>query len=126
MARRLFTSEQVIFTIKSTSLEFETSLADIIVSEEEDSFYAGLTLNLEYCPYNLTTYASDVMEDTYKSTSPYLFALAACAIFAFTGLVFIGYDKLVRQRQEKVMHTGKYCRVVVCRSVNSSYIFFCH
>jgi hypothetical protein len=89
-------------------LEHEISFADMLSHVEEDTFYAGLDLNFEYCPYNLTTYASKTMEDSYKTNSPYLFALASIAIFAFTGLLFVGYDQLVRKRQEKVLNTGKF------------------
>jgi hypothetical protein len=91
-------------------LELTQQLSDITAEKNGFEYFAGLSLNDEYCAYSITTYPSKEMEASYKTNQPLLSALAAVGIFVFTIITFLAYDNLVVQRQKKVMESGTYIK----------------
>jgi hypothetical protein len=74
--------------------------------------YSGLKVN-GFCPYTITTYASEDMESSYKNNDPIYFTIAIVIVFVFTALVFFAYDKLVETRQKKVLKTAQKSNAIV-------------
>jgi len=68
--------------------------------------YGGLPIDEEFCAYTVSTYPSQRMKDTHITDAPLIYASISVAIFVFTSLFFLGYDKLVSKRQEKVIMTA--------------------
>jgi hypothetical protein len=54
------------------------------------------------CFYNVRVYPSDEMRDDYVTIKPIIFAAALVAVFLFTSLVFLTYDRLVARRHTVV------------------------
>jgi hypothetical protein len=75
--------------------------------------YGGLPIDEEYCTYTVSTYPSQTMKDDHHTRDPIIFTIIAVAIFVFTALVFIAYDKLVAKRQRKVMETAIQSTAIV-------------
>jgi hypothetical protein len=74
--------------------------------------YSGLKIN-GFCPYTITTYASEEMESSYKNNDPIYFTIAVVLVFVFTAFVFFSYDKLVETRQRKVLKTAQKSDAIV-------------
>mmetsp|Transcript_8004 Transcript_8004/g.20080 ORF Transcript_8004/g.20080 Transcript_8004/m.20080 type:complete len:1233 (+) Transcript_8004:204-3902(+) len=74
--------------------------------------YSGLRIN-GFCPYTITTYASTDMESEYKTSDSIYFTVAIVLVFVFTAMVFLAYDKLVENRQKKVMKSAQKSNAIV-------------
>ncbi len=75
--------------------------------------YGGLPINKEYCGYTVSIYPSETMYDNFITNEPWLYSAIAVSIFAFTTFFLMGYDKLVRIRQKKVMKTAIQSTTIV-------------
>lgn len=64
--------------------------------------YNGADMNKDFCPWVLSIYATQDMEDAHITNRPIAFMMAVLGIFLFTCLVFILYDRIVERRQSKV------------------------
>lgn len=71
-----------------------------------DSFYSGLPVSEEYCPFTITVYPSAETEDAHTTQTPLVFAMVAIMVFLFTAATFILYDFWVERRQRLVMKTA--------------------
>jgi hypothetical protein len=90
-----------------------TELGDFIIGDELEQFYTGLPIADTYCRYNITIYPSEVMEDKYRSNDPIIFTYSVIAIFLFTSICFLGYDKLVADRQQKVVRSAQQSNAII-------------
>ena len=54
------------------------------------------------CFYNVRVYPSSEMEDDNLTSAPLFFALGLMAVFLFTSIVFLTYDRLVSRRHQNV------------------------
>lgn len=70
-------------------------------------------MNKDFCPWVLSVYGTQEMEDAHITNQPLLFMFAVLGVFLFTCLVFILYDRLVEKRQQKVMTTAVNSEKVV-------------
>jgi hypothetical protein len=86
-------------------------LRDYFRHKRHDS---GLPLSGDYCAYTFRAYPSKGMENPSKSSDPVVFSIIVVAIFLIPSLVFLLYDKLVANRQNKVMKAGK-SNPLVCK-----------
>ena len=75
--------------------------------------YNGANMNKEFCPWVLSVYGTQEMEDAHITNQPMLFMFAVLGVFLFTCLVFILYDRIVERRQQKVMTTAVNSEKVV-------------
>jgi hypothetical protein len=75
--------------------------------------YGGLPVDHEHCAYTVSCYPSQTMKDKHYTNNPTIFTIIACCIFIFTALVFMGYDKLVTMRQQKVMKAAIQSTAIV-------------
>ncbi|KAG7365646.1 adenylate/guanylate cyclase [Nitzschia inconspicua] len=83
--------------------------------------YTGLPLSEAYCPYSVSVYPSTTFENQYKSDNPIIFSATAVAIFVFTALVFLAYDRFVAVRQSKVMTSAVQSNAIVSSLFPSKY-----
>ena len=75
--------------------------------------YNGAPMNKDFCPWVLSVYGTQEMEDAHITNKPIYFMLAVLAVFVFTCLAFIIYDCFVEKRQQKVMKTAVNSEKVV-------------
>jgi len=75
--------------------------------------YTGLPLSLDFCPYWVKAYPSDLMKDDYTTKDAILFTFIAVIIFAFTSFVFLVYDYLNEKRQQKIMSAAQQSNAIV-------------
>jgi Adenylate and Guanylate cyclase catalytic domain len=94
------------------SLNF-TELDDFIIGDELDYYYAGLPIDASFCMYNVTIFPSEVMEDEYRSNDPIIFTYSVIAIFLITSICFLGYDRLVADRQQKVIKSAQKSNAII-------------
>jgi hypothetical protein len=100
------------FTRDALSINF-TELRDFVIGDELEQFYNGLSFAETYCMYNITIYPSAVMEDKYRSNDPIIFTYSVIAIFLLTSICFLGYDKLVADRQQKVAQSAQQSNAII-------------
>jgi hypothetical protein len=67
----------------------------------------------DHCEYTLDVYPSKKYEETYQTSRPTIFTVGVILVFAFTSLVFVIYDKFVRQRQQKVNRVAVKSNAIV-------------
>lgn len=79
----------------------------------ETSSYTTVELDNSYLQYEIFVYPSQIMEDTYITSDPVLYAIIVAFIFVFTSMVFIVYDWCVERRQKKVMGVAVRSTAVV-------------
>ena len=61
----------------------------------------------------MRVYPTDVMQDAYITNDAIIFTVASILIFTFTTIVFVLYDYLVEQRQQKVYKTAVRSTAIV-------------
>ena len=67
------------------------NLIDITGTKNKDSFYSGLPIDEEWCPFTLRIYPSQLKENDYVSKDPMIFSIAVAGIFVFTSVSIICY-----------------------------------
>jgi hypothetical protein len=77
------------------------------IDEDADDEYG------KACDYFLYIYPSDKLHASYKTNAAAIYSLAVVLIFALTSLVFVLYDTLVEQRQNKVLNTANRTTEIV-------------
>jgi class 3 adenylate cyclase len=82
-------------------------------SELSSSFYSGLPLEESFCPLMVTVYPSKTKEDSYTTSTPWVFALLTGCVFIFTVLAFIVYNCVVERRQKIVYKSAMVSNALV-------------
>lgn len=67
----------------------------------------------EHCEYDVVVYPTVTLDDSYHTNKPALYTSIVLLVFFFTAMVFLLYDYLVQQRQNKVMATAKRTNAIV-------------
>jgi hypothetical protein len=100
-----------LFTNDGISANF----TDFIEYNSKGTFerYSGLPIASSYCMWNVTVFPSEKMEDKYRSNDPIIFTYSVIAIFLITSLCFLGYDKLVADRQQKVLRSAQKSNAII-------------
>lgn len=76
----------------------ESALLSELANQHRDSqSYSGVPMSSDFCPWTVTVYPSSLMQQSYMTNTPLLFALGSAMIFIFVALVFAIYDLLVRR-----------------------------
>jgi hypothetical protein len=75
--------------------------------------YTGVPFSQDYCPFTIIVYPSAVLHDTYTTSTPMMFTIAALIIFLFTSAVFVFYDIMVERRQKLVLSTATKTSAIV-------------
>ncbi|KAL3912900.1 MAG: hypothetical protein SGILL_006704 [Bacillariaceae sp.] len=96
------------FTSDAISVNF-SDLSEYMVEDD----YAGLPIASSYCNWNITVYPSETMEEKYRSNDPIIFTYSVIAIFLITSLCFLGYDKLVAERQNEVLRSAEKSNAII-------------
>ena len=96
---------------KYRSMGRSASFADVMTVD--DGSPDGIKLNQEKCTYTMTSYPTDVMHDDFQTSLPALITFAVGAVFAFTFLMFIWYDRLVERRQNLVLQRAEQTTAIV-------------
>jgi hypothetical protein len=65
--------------------------------------YTTPDMNTEYCSYTIRVYPTTQLEAIYVDRMPLAYASVVVAVFLFTSLVFILYDRLVQRTQQKII-----------------------
>jgi hypothetical protein len=65
------------------------------------------------CDYFLYIYPSDKFHGAYTTNAAAIYTTSVVLIFVVTSLVFVLYDRLVQQRQEKVLNTANRTNEIV-------------
>lgn len=68
---------------------------------------------LEYCRYRYLVFPSRALEDQFLTSNPLVYSITTAAIFLFTSLIFLLYDRIVRRRQEIVMASANRTNAIV-------------
>lgn len=98
----------------------DTSYSDLEKSTSFDALLNAespvekrIPLNQDWCAYTLRVYPTADFEDTTTTNNPIFITIAVGAIFIFTGILFLVYDKLVERRQSLVMNTAEKSNAIV-------------
>ncbi len=94
-------------------MEISSPLTDLGAYAIEESFYSGLAINEEFCPFTIHVYPSDEMKAVYTTNTPVVFGLVTAAVFIVTTLTFVLYDFCVERRQKVVMKTAVASSAIV-------------
>jgi hypothetical protein len=65
------------------------------------------------CVYGVRIYPTEELEQVYRTTQPYIYALAMLLVFAFATVVFLLYDVYVQRRQTKVLEAAAKSAAIV-------------
>lgn len=87
-------------------LEKSTGFGAFLPGEGRD----GIEYN---CVYSVRVYPTDEMQGEYYTNYPYVFAGSLLAVFVFTSIVFVAYDRCVERRQAKLQRTAEQSTSVV-------------
>ena len=79
-----------------------TMLTDFMKQDSTD-YYTGVPVNADHCPWKISIYATQDMEDAFYTLLPLYLVLSGLLIFVWTCAIFMSYDWLVEKRQRKVM-----------------------
>lgn len=108
------------YTIRGDDVEFmgEGDLHDPNYDEYQETVEARLLLEGEeeagkFILYTLTMYPSEEFESQYTTNKPIIYAVGATGIFIFTALIFLLYDKLVADRQERTSRLARQSGSIV-------------
>ena len=71
---------------KYADMEISANLIDITGVNNGDSFYSGLPIDEEWCPFTLRIYPSQLKEDDFVTNDPVIFSLVVAGIFLFTSV----------------------------------------
>ncbi|CAB9504323.1 Receptor-type guanylate cyclase gcy [Seminavis robusta] len=61
----------------------------------------------DVCQYSIRVYPSQQFEDSYRTDTPWIYAVVLAALFLFTSAVFLFYDYMVEKRQKVVMTSAQ-------------------
>ena len=102
------------YTISGSEVAFmgEGDMHDANYDEYREVVEARLLLDDEeqigkFITYTLTMYPSEEFEDQYRTNKPAVYATGAVLIFLFTAGLFLLYDRLVEDRQEKTSRLAR-------------------
>lgn len=102
------------YTIRGDDVEFmgEGDLHDPNYDEYQEQVEARLLLEGDedagkFIIYTLTLYPSEEFEAQYKTKKPAVYASGAVLIFFFTAAIFLLYDHLVEDRQERTSRLAR-------------------
>jgi hypothetical protein len=91
---------------KYDDIGISSSMTELGKYAIEDSMYSGLPIDEDFCPFTISVYPSQEMEDAYTTNKPLIFALVSAAIFFVTAATFLLYDFCVEKRQKKILVTA--------------------
>lgn len=83
------------------------------VKDLGDGTKRGIPLNRDQCNIDIDVYPSKRFYGLYNTTTPIIMTVAVAAIFVFTALMFVFYDRLVERRQAVVMEKAAQSNAVV-------------
>lgn len=75
--------------------------------------FQGLPFSHEHCPFSLVTYPSKMLEESFQSNSPIIFALIAGVVVFFSSFVFLAYDWMVQRRQKETQDAKNRSEAIV-------------
>lgn len=96
---------------KYTDMEEAVSFDALINSDDHGEL--RISINQEWCAYRIRIYPTQNFEDVITSNVPVIFTICVGAIFIFTSLLFLVYNKLVESRQRLVMNTAEKSNAIV-------------
>ena len=79
------------------SLEFESLVRDGL--DGADITSSGVALNETYCPFRVSVYPSEELQEEFISFKPELISILVAVVFVITAAIFLGYDTHVETRQ---------------------------
>jgi hypothetical protein len=79
----------------------------------EDGTISGVPLNQEGCPYIFHVYPSQTYFEDFISKDPVVISLSVAAVFLFTIIMFLLYDRLVERRQQLVLAKATQSTAIV-------------
>ncbi|KAG7338222.1 adenylate/guanylate cyclase [Nitzschia inconspicua] len=120
-ASAIFKGEGDLHNPKFNEMGETLQVSQLVDAADEATTYSGLPLSKDHCPYSLSIYPSTTFESQFKSNNPIIFTMSAVAIFVFTALVFLAYDRLVAVRQAKVMKSAVQSNAIVSSLFPSKY-----
>lgn len=93
-----------------SEIHFDATLnADVI----EDGTTEGVPFLKDYCPYIFEVYPSHENFEYYVTNQAIVISLSIAAVFVFTILMFIVYDRLVERRQRIVLAKATQSTAIV-------------
>lgn len=90
---------------KFDSMKQTISLANLPNTTQSEGYNQAKSfkLDVDKCPYTLSVYPSQSFYDHFNTNSPILITGIVGAIFIFTVVLFIVYDRLVERRQQLLL-----------------------
>ena len=74
-----------------------------LTSSIDDGTLNGIPLNQEGCPYSFHVYPTSTYADDFITKDPLIISLSVAAVFLFTIMMFLTYDRLVERRQRLIL-----------------------
>jgi hypothetical protein len=98
---------------KYDDMEQSAFLFDLSDLSAGESFYSGIPIDQDYCPYTIRIFPSQLKEDDYTTSDPVVFAIIVAGVFLFTSFIFICYDQTVELRQRRVLSRANQSSAIV-------------
>eukprot|EP00538_Stauroneis_constricta_P012496 CAMPEP_0119547406 /NCGR_PEP_ID=MMETSP1352-20130426/1528_1 /TAXON_ID=265584 /ORGANISM="Stauroneis constricta, Strain CCMP1120" /LENGTH=1220 /DNA_ID=CAMNT_0007592327 /DNA_START=199 /DNA_END=3861 /DNA_ORIENTATION=+ len=95
------------------SSKYNSEKHTISFSDEELLGTKDTLISGDNCRYEMLLFPTEELEETYYTSGPGLFTAAVVIVFAFTTMVFLGYDFLVQRRQRKVENDAVKSNAIV-------------
>ncbi|CAB9524302.1 Guanylate cyclase [Seminavis robusta] len=92
---------------------FRRSASFASVDSIADGTKYGIPLNSDHCLITMDIYPSSEFEESYQTSMPIYLTIAVAAIFVFTVVMFILYDRLVERRQALVLMKAEQSTAIV-------------
>ena len=77
------------------------------------SYWAAPGSAEDACRFRFIVYPTSEMEDQYITNQPVVYAIVAVSILLFTSIIFVIYDRIVHNRQRKVMRSARRTNAIV-------------
>lgn len=94
---------------KYQDMEVSSNLIDLTGVNNGDSFYSGIPIDEEWCPFTIRMYPSKENEDEYITNDPIVFSIIVAGIFVFTSVRIA-----VLHRQSSRRFTALFVLLIRC------------
>jgi hypothetical protein len=79
----------------------------------KESGYAGLPVDQDLCQYTFHVYASETMENQYRTNTGIIFAVSAFAFIMVPFIIFIIYDRKMSRQRDLIMNDAQQSDAII-------------
>ena len=92
---------------------FDFNIFEVESFKEFEESYIGTPFNKEYCPYTIRVYPSVIVEETFRTNKPMLYACVASLVVATLSAIFLVYEHFVQRRIWKTQKSADTTKAIV-------------